>query len=615
MKDKSYANEKVEIWDDSSGIPSQEVDYQAIFERTPVGVYLADADGRIIECNKAFADMYGFDDPKELKGFDVRNFWLPVESWKKFYEKLRNTKKVVGHIGQNVKKDGEIFYISISSQANYDMNGKFIGRQGTVMDVTQNVESAAYLTSKDEELERILRELPQAVITLDENLNVLKVSRGLPGFVNKGEVDNSNLMWLLDNIKGRLRNDALKGKSIENEAVFERRGELREEISLVYTAVRVDNGEKPQIILLVNYSTGIPYIIRQAIDHVSEGVLVTDLRGMILYANKAMADIHGYESPEEFIGRDAVIFNPHPENGPRIPGLQEIEESGSDVYYKWTGEMDNRRKQGDVVPILLTLSYIKDKDGKNIGRIGTAKDIRKMKRIQEEKLEAEKLGELAYVSGKLAHTIKNPIQNILGAKDAIDRETNIDVIRKKWGLMIEKKAKAVVSLLRPLSEVIATQKEIVKINDVLTKCVERVKRKCDRLDIKIVHSFADIPSIMANPNELEMLFDSLIDNAIKAIRAKKMDKTGEIGIITSGDDHVYIQITDNGIGIKDDDLSNIFRPFYRTDKFKELGGIGLGLYISKRIVNSHGGEIFAESTVGKGTTITTKFPAERGDSK
>ncbi len=112
--------------------------------------------------------------------------------------------------------------------------------------------------------------------------------------------------------------------------------------------------------------------------------------------------------------------------------------------------------------------------------------------------------------------------------------------------------------------------------------------------------------IKGDRNQLYQLFFNLIDNAIKYTPEK-----GKIWIsLREMDQNVKIQIRDNGVGIGENELSNIFNRFYRVDKdrSRKTGGSGLGLAICKMIVDSHNGKIIVDSEVSKGSTFTVLIP-------
>lgn len=115
--------------------------------------------------------------------------------------------------------------------------------------------------------------------------------------------------------------------------------------------------------------------------------------------------------------------------------------------------------------------------------------------------------------------------------------------------------------------------------------------------------------IHADPNQMREVLGNLIDNAIK------YTKQGTVTIyITGNDTDVSISVADTGIGIPPEDLAHLFQKFYRVDNSdtREIGGTGLGLYISRRLVETNGGNISVTSTYGKGSTFTVKMPRISG---
>jgi signal transduction histidine kinase len=116
----------------------------------------------------------------------------------------------------------------------------------------------------------------------------------------------------------------------------------------------------------------------------------------------------------------------------------------------------------------------------------------------------------------------------------------------------------------------------------------------------------DLPLIEGDLDYLRNVFVNLIDNSVKFTPDKGIIKISA----SNEDDHAHLQIADNGIGIGDTEILNIFNRFYQVDgsSTRKYGGNGLGLYICKKIIEAHKGEIWAESRQGEGTTIHVTLP-------
>ena len=120
---------------------------------------------------------------------------------------------------------------------------------------------------------------------------------------------------------------------------------------------------------------------------------------------------------------------------------------------------------------------------------------------------------------------------------------------------------------------------------------------------------ADLPPVLADPKYLHSIFQSLLRNALKfstrdtPIRVTAHQQEGEL----------VITVADQGIGIAPDDLSHLFDRFYRVERMRKAEGTGLGLFITKRLVEAHGGRIRVESEVGKGSTFAFTLPIASDD--
>lgn len=156
--------------------------------------------------------------------------------------------------------------------------------------------------------------------------------------------------------------------------------------------------------------------------------------------------------------------------------------------------------------------------------------------------------------------------------------------------------------------------EIIDVNEFLQTAVEqgRVNAKAKELDIQLADSesangnaIKPLLYVNADPERLHEVIMNLIENAIKYTKK---------GVITIGasvkDQSVVIRISDTGIGIATEDIPHLFQKFYRTDnsETREVGGTGLGLYITKQIVEMMGGRVWVESTLGAGSTFFVQIP-------
>ena len=116
---------------------------------------------------------------------------------------------------------------------------------------------------------------------------------------------------------------------------------------------------------------------------------------------------------------------------------------------------------------------------------------------------------------------------------------------------------------------------------------------------------ADLPPVMGNQDVYDMVLKNLVDNAIK------FTPSGSVQVMARRDNGaVVIEISDDGIGIPTEAMSNLFKRFYRTQTAVERGiaGTGLGLYMVKENLRNYNGHIAVQSTLGKGTTFTVRLP-------
>ncbi|RMG69025.1 MAG: HAMP domain-containing protein, partial [Nitrospirae bacterium] len=236
--------------------------------------------------------------------------------------------------------------------------------------------------------------------------------------------------------------------------------------------------------------------------------------------------------------------------------------------------------------------------------------MNKLKEAQEQLIQAAKLAAIGELAANIAHEINNPLTTILGYAELLKEEEEIGSIKRDLDVIESEslRAREIVQQLLEFSKKKPLQIESVNIDSLLDEIKRLVLPKLREKQIKLIEEKSPIPAIEADRNQLKQVFLNLINNALQA-----MSTSGTLKIVTGQkDEMVFVEISDNGTGIPDDVLPRIFEPFFTTKKEK---GTGLGLPISYRIVEKHGGRIEVKSRLNVGTTFRVYLPIKVPEDK
>ena len=218
--------------------------------------------------------------------------------------------------------------------------------------------------------------------------------------------------------------------------------------------------------------------------------------------------------------------------------------------------------------------------------------------------QADRLATTGEMAASIAHEIKNPVAGVLGALQVFDGETSGDDPRKEiiaeMVVQLQRINHAVDDLLR-YARPVPPHFEEADLNDLIQKTVSLLSSQVNGKAISIVQQLsADPPMLSADKKQLQQVIWNLILNGIQAI-----ESAGTVSVRTSrGDSSVQLAISDTGKGISPEHIERIFKPFFTT-KHK---GTGLGMTITRRIIEQHDGTIAIQSTPGKGTTVSVTLP-------
>lgn len=240
---------------------------------------------------------------------------------------------------------------------------------------------------------------------------------------------------------------------------------------------------------------------------------------------------------------------------------------------------------------------------------------KKLREKEMSLIEAERLASVGRLAGGVAHEINNPLTNILTSADyVLKRIKKDDPLREDLEIIVNEtiRCREIVKGLLDFSRQSRPEKRLTDVNKIIGEAVHLVKNKVLFQNISIIRELAGLPEVAIDAGQMEQVFLNLLLNAAEA-----MPSGGRLLIQSrEKDGFIELKFQDTGCGIKEGDLGRIFEPFFTTksqDKTSDLdspfsriavGGMGLGLSVTKGIIEHHGGKIYVESEIGKGTTFT-----------
>ena len=235
------------------------------------------------------------------------------------------------------------------------------------------------------------------------------------------------------------------------------------------------------------------------------------------------------------------------------------------------------------------------------------KALQDLKNAQEELIKAERLSTIGSMASSIIHDFKNPMSVIKGYTQLLMRSNLPDAKREQYGRTIVAGVDNMSNMTRDILDFVRGETHISKgrhrLKDLIDEIVSYYSLEIphEKIIFNVDHGFTDELSI--DIGKIKRVFDNLIGNAIQA-----MGKNGKIEIRTHRDNgHVVIDVADTGKGIPEEIRNRIFEPFVSHGKSE---GTGLGLAVSKKIIDDHNGSISVESVPQQGTTFHISLPVQ-----
>ena len=347
------------------------------------------------------------------------------------------------------------------------------------------------------------------------------------------------------------------------------------------------------------------------IHHSIDGIIATDKQGNIITFNQGAERIFGY-SQDEVLGK-MNIRNFYPPGiasqirqslyakEPEIEGLQNWRETtmlgkgGNDIPVKFSG----------------TILY---RNSEVIGSVAFFHDLQEVKRLQQELINSERLAAIGQTVAGLAHCIKNIVTALEGGIYVVNKalkKGDMGKLDTGWD-MVERNVCKISGLVLDLlsySKQRQPEYENFSPNVIAEEVCDLMDFQAKAAGIEIIRDLdPTMDEISLDPKGIHRSLLNLVSNAIDACISEEDGGKGLVVRVTTkreNDDTVTFQVEDNGCGMDEAVRKRLFSSFFSTKGSK---GTGLGLLVSQKIVQEHGGTIYVDSQPGKGSTFTIRLP-------
>lgn len=621
-------------------LEEKEKRFRSIFNAFPDIYFKATKDGIIKEVSPSVLKITGFS-PREIIGLKSSQFYYSHDEWSTIGHQLNLKGEINDFDTQILTKDNKRIYCSLSARLVYNDSNEPFEIEGVMRDISDRIHAELEIKENQRRLATLMANLPGMAYRCnnDRDWTMEYISQGcidLTGYEPKALIENRELSYN-DLIFSDDQN--MVWKTIQSAI------KKKKPFRLVYRILHASgnirwvweqgNGvfdDDNNLVALEGFISNITEQreaeeeirkLSRSVEQSPTIIIIADLEGNIEYINPRFVEVTGY-SYEEIIGKNPRILKSGNTPTAVYRDLWKTVTSGK----KWSGEFENRKKNGDLYWESANIFPLKDENGKITHYIGMKEDITQRKKMEKEliiaKEKAEESDKLksAFLAN-MSHEIRTPMNAIIGFSQLLDDAGLTTEERNHYINLIQNSGNDLMTLIDDIidiSKIEAGQMKIFKSQYML-----------DQLMIELFKGFREHLKTGNKAEHLEILYTAPegsenvvihtdIDRFKQVVRnlfynAIKFTDKGfiEFGYKIKQDRHhndLLFFVKDTGIGIEKDKKEVIFNSFTQANESdtRLYGGTGLGLAICKNIVSLLGGQIWVESEPGKGATFYFTLP-------
>jgi len=613
--------------------------YRELLDSLPQIVFEFDEKGNFKFANRRGFKSFGYSQEDIEIGVNVLQMLIPEdrERAKKNIRRKISGEKFCGTEYTALRKDGSTFPVIIYSSPIIHKN-RPAGLRGIVIDITERKKTEQALRESEEKYRNLFDNARDVIFTGDLKGNITNVNKAAEEYgFKKDEIVGKNQLefvpkkhWprMLKAVEKTVRGEPDEGEveiiTPNGKTIMEFRGNpIRRGKKVVgFQVILRDITERKKMEeKLRQYSEHLEELVQKRteelleskkrysvlVEEASEGVVMLQDE-KIVFTNKRLLEICGY-SRDEIIGFSLGKLIKLVDEKYHQPLKERLERRMRGEKVPATFELELMSKTGERVPIEASSTLIRYQGRPTVLTI--LRDMRERKKMEEQRLKLEKLATIGEVATMVGHDLRNPLQSIENATYVLNNElrrlaSSTPIPRKAMEMLrvINDSVNYADNIIRDLQDFSGTKHPILERNDVNAIVKEVLSRVETPKNVELIMELGCLPEIEVDKDMIKRVFLNLATNGVQA-----MEEKGGFLIVSTKETKDFIEVSfkDTGIGIPKENMEKLFTPFFTT----RAQGMGMGLAVCKKLINSHGGSIETESEEGKGSTFTVKLPVQQ----
>lgn len=599
-----------------TALENSEKKFRDLAETASIALHWVDSDATILWANRAELDLLGYT-AEEYIGHKINEFHADAPVLEDILTRLSAGERLREYEARLLAKDGSIRHVIIDSIGLFE-DQKFIHTQCFTRDITLRKQTEEALRESEERFRALVNASSYVVYRVSADWSEMRELDGR-GFI--ADTTEARKNWIEIYIHPEDQSLVLRTirHAIETKSIFELEHRVRRvDGTLGWTFSRAVPllDKDGNIVEWFGAATDVTARVKAqearlhlaAIVESSDDAIVSkDLNGIVTSWNRQAERLFGYKE-EEMVGRSILTIIPPELHGDEDMILGKIRRGEKIDHF----ETVRVAKSGERIDVSLSISPVRDEQGKVLGAAKIARDVREKKKIETALRTTEKLAAAGRLAATVAHEINNPLEAV----------ANLIYLAKRDLPDTEKVASYLGSAKQELNRVAHITRQTLgfyrdtsspvpfNVTNALDDLLSLYERRFETRNIKVVKQYDEGAEIVAFGGEIRQVFSNLLTNAMDAmpsggtlaLRVRKAHEWTNAHV-----PGVRITIADSGMGIAKEHRQNLFQPFFTT---KADVGTGLGLWIIRGILEKHGGLIHVKSRTGKrhGATFSLFLP-------